>query len=272
MIKALFFDLDGTLLNTEKKISQANLEALKECKSRDIKLYLATARPPSLERTIGLSQEVLQLFDGGIYCNGACIKMGKETEYSFLSPQVAKEMIKSVEPYPQINMAWQLPQNKHAFRHPIKPEFYQNWGVQVEDILSIDESLADQVVKALIFEKSFFDGVDEVPTSLVACLIEDCLEEANIYWTDQGKLVQITDITVHKEQGIEKVRKSLALSKNEIAVFGDDVNDHQMLSAYPNSVAMGNAIDYIKNIAGHVTLSHDEEGIAHAIRHILKLC
>ena len=59
--------------------------------------------------------------------------------------------------------------------------------------------------------------------------------------------------------------------KNEIAVFGDDFNDIEMLSEYPFSVAMGNAEAQVKAVAKYVTLDNDSDGIYEAIYNILKL-
>ena len=44
-IKYVFFDLDGTLLNSEKKISQLSLETIKKLKSLGIEVSIATGRP-----------------------------------------------------------------------------------------------------------------------------------------------------------------------------------------------------------------------------------
>ncbi|MBR3694320.1 MAG: HAD hydrolase family protein, partial [Erysipelotrichales bacterium] len=63
----------------------------------------------------------------------------------------------------------------------------------------------------------------------------------------------------------------LGLSRDEIAVFGDGENDIDMLSQYPNSVAMGNASDPVKEIAKYITLSNDEEGISFAIHDLLEI-
>lgn len=50
MIKAIFFDLDGTLLNSKKKISDKTKSALKKCRENGISLFIATARPPILNK------------------------------------------------------------------------------------------------------------------------------------------------------------------------------------------------------------------------------
>jgi hydroxymethylpyrimidine pyrophosphatase-like HAD family hydrolase len=89
----------------------------------------------------------------------------------------------------------------------------------------------------------------------------------NIYLTDQGKTIQITASS--KLKGIEKIRQKLGLQMDEIAVFGDDINDIEMLSHYPNSVAMGNGADEVKRIASYTTDSNDADGIAHALQKLI---
>lgn len=76
---------------------------------------------------------------------------------------------------------------------------------------------------------------------------------------------------VNKLKSIEKIQKQFGFKKDEIAVFGDDVNNEEMLSEYKYSIAMGNAADHVKNLANHVTLDNNSDGIHHAICNILKL-
>lgn len=67
MIKAVFFDLDGTLLNSKKQISEETVLALKKCREKDVKLFVATARPPILDRMLNWTEKEFGLFDGGIF-------------------------------------------------------------------------------------------------------------------------------------------------------------------------------------------------------------
>ena len=66
MIKALFFDLDGTLLTSEKTLARSTREALRACRKKGISLFIATARAPLLETMLGWTEIELNLFDGGI--------------------------------------------------------------------------------------------------------------------------------------------------------------------------------------------------------------
>lgn len=271
MIQALFFDLDGTLLDQNKQITLESQEALKQCKEKGIRLFIATARPPTLHKTLGFTPEMLELFDGGVYCNGACLRLEGKELYHFVKPHVVKECLEAIEPYADLNISLQSENNKHAFRYPI-PEFhFDHWGIHGVDVVPIDQTVIDQTVKLLVFYDNFVDTKRTVPEELVQCLRTNCLSGAQLYWTDEGKLVQIIDESVNKKQGIDYVRQQLCLSKKEIAVFGDDVNDIEMLKGFPHSIAMGNAATPAKSVAAHVTLANDADGIAYALKNILKL-
>ena len=67
------------------------------------------------------------------------------------------------------------------------------------------------------------------------------------------------------------MRKALGIQPEELAVFGDDLNDLEMIRAYPVSVAMGNAVEEVKSVAKYVTLDNDKGGIAHALKEILHI-
>ena len=68
-----------------------------------------------------------------------------------------------------------------------------------------------------------------------------------------------------KLTGVEAIRTALGLAEDEIAVFGDDLNDLPMLARYPVSVAMGNAVPEARAAASLVTRSCDEDGVAQAL-------
>lgn len=107
MIKALFFDLDGTLLTSEKTLVRSTREALRACRKKGISLFIATARAPLLETMLGWTEIELNLFDGGIYCNGACEKLHGQTRYTFLPAAIVASCVKAVQAVPELHLALQ---------------------------------------------------------------------------------------------------------------------------------------------------------------------
>ncbi len=107
LIKALFFDLDGTLLTSTKKLSGKTKTALKTCKDAGIKVFAATARPPLLSKMLKLTtdeEEILQ--DGGVFYNGGCICCNDNKIYTFLPEEVVSRSIEVIKPYESIR-SWQ---------------------------------------------------------------------------------------------------------------------------------------------------------------------
>ncbi len=115
MVKALFFDLDGTLLNSKRTISQQTRLTLEKCKERGIRLFIATARPPLLDRMLSWDENTLSLFDGDAYYNGGCIKIGEQKDYQIVSDEIVQKTINCVCEYDNLNVALQLDGEKHAF-------------------------------------------------------------------------------------------------------------------------------------------------------------
>jgi hypothetical protein len=74
---------------------------------------------------------------------------------------------------------------------------------------------------------------------------------------------------VYKWRGLEWVADKHGIGPRQIAVIGDEINDLPMLEAAGLGIAMGNAIDSVKQAADHVTLDNEHNGVAHAIDRLL---
>ena len=70
---------------------------------------------------------------------------------------------------------------------------------------------------------------------------------------------------IDKAKALESILKKLGVNKEEIIAFGDGHNDASMVKYAGLGIAMGNAVQELKEIADYVTLSNDEDGIAYAI-------
>lgn len=272
MINALFFDLDGTLLSSEKTLLPSTVAALRQCKQNGIKVFMATARSPRLAEKLGWSEDIAGLFTGGLHSNGACLLMDGQMTYTYIAPTAVMTVVREVAKHPGVQLSLHMEGDAHAFNHHMPDRMLAPWGMKREDILPLDDYAAHHAVKMLIYYDHLLEATGKLlPEGLFPALQSACGHLANIYLTDGGTTMQVAGKETSKHLAIQRVRKQLGLMPEEIAVFGDDLNDMEMLSHCPNSVAMGNAHPRVKEIATHVTLTNDEGGIAHALKNILHI-
>lgn len=270
VIKALFFDLDGTLLSSKKTLLPSSREALRFCREKGVRIFLATARSPMLDRMLGWAEE-FSLFDGGIYCNGACCRIGGRNEYAFLASEAVRACIAATKEYDGLHIALHTENEIHAFNHYLPDSELDPWGLTRKMIRDIDDCPPDRVIKILLFYGSLFDTERKLPGELLARLRAEIGGLANLYLLDGGRTIQLSGKDVSKLSAIEKICARFGFAPDEIAVFGDDRNDMEMLARCPNSVAMGNAPDEVKNAAAFVTKTNDENSIAFALKELLHI-
>ena len=269
-MKALFFDLDGTLLDNTKKIPPSAVAAIQAARAKGVKVFVCTGRSFRVDRMLGWTEEIT-LFDGGVYSNGACICLEGKTEYVTIDPAVVRTVIGEVSRYPEVHLSLNGEAARHAFNFTPPASILGPWGITPEDIVPLDESAVNAATKLLIFYRELVNSTRPLPEELFPRLQALCGDRATMYLTDLGATIQIVPRESSKRAGIEKVRKALGLAVDEIAVFGDDLNDLEMIRAYPVSVAMGNAVEAVKAAAKYVTLQNDEGGIAHALKNVLHI-
>jgi len=81
--------------------------------------------------------------------------------------------------------------------------------------------------------------------------------------------LEILDRRVNKGQGVKMLAEKLGLARDEVMAIGDQENDLAMIEYAGTGVAMGNAIDSVKQIAQFVTKTNMEDGVAHAIEELV---
>lgn len=264
MLKALFFDLDGTLLTSSKTIAPSTLAALADMKKRGLQLFIATGRSPRLDMTLGWSADTLALFDGGVFSNGACVMLDGQPRWAHIAPEAVAECVRLADRH-GVRISLHMPDGCHAFNFALPRSVWGPWGVTEGNVIPLDAHAMAHTVKMLFFHEHLVDSVTLLPEGLLTDLQAAVGDRVSLYLTDHGCTIQAAAKDVSKLTGVESLRTALGLAEDELAVFGDDLNDLPMLARYPISVAMGNAVPEAKAAAHYVTRSCDEDGIAHAL-------
>ena len=257
MVKAIFFDIDGTLLSMKThRVPDSARRALEELRRKGIKLFLATGRSPAW---LGSIEGMLDFkFDGYVMLNGQyCIFEGQVLR----DVAIPLESLEPLIPYIEENkISCEFVEEGHmyiniindrvlAFREKIGGTGYDT---HVEYLSRIYSHKTYQLL-AYIDEKDEDEFLAHMPNCKA---MRWCPEFADIVIADGGK-----------DKGIEALLNHLGISKNDCMAFGDGGNDISMLEYVGIGVAMGNANPPVKERADFVTKDIDDDGIEYALRH-----
>ena len=254
MVKAVFFDIDGTLLshktNSVPASARRALEALRE---KGILTFIATGRH------ISMLQQMQPLeglhFDGIVSLNGQYCCNGEGLIYHC-----------PIDPADIATLLGFLRENPHPCILVEEDRMYINFH----------NDLVEKVQAAIHSDMPALGDLNRGYTHPIYQAILYMSEE------DQRKLppmpgIRLTSWTLGgadvipanggKAAGIAKVLEHYGIDKSETMAFGDGENDVDMFSAVGTAVAMGNACRAAKEAADYITDNVDEDGIWNALKH-----
>lgn len=258
MIKALFFDIDGTLVSFEThEIPASTIEALTAAKAQGIHIFIATGRPRIIINNLSALQE-RGLIDGYITMNGSYCFVEDEVIYKSAIP---REDVKALLDFCTAEGHACIVVGEHdiCVCHPnelVKQIFHDFLKVQTFPVKSPEEVLQSGEV----FQMTPF--ITEEEEKAVLPSIPHC---------ETGRwFPAFSDITAcgnTKQRGIDEIIRRFGIRLEETMAFGDGGNDISMLRHAGIGVAMGNAKEDVKAAADYVTTSVDDDGIARALKH-----
>ncbi|PHV71571.1 HAD family hydrolase [Sporanaerobium hydrogeniformans] len=259
MIKLIATDMDGTLLNAKGELPKDFYDVFKALKERGIQFVVASGRQyATLKRQFGLfSKDMLFIAE-----NGSLVMEGKkELACHPLDKKIARELIKLGQSLDQVHVVLCMKQGAYIERGPdafIKEvgKYYVQHQV-VPDLLAIE----GDILKVTYFD---FKGAEQNSWPIVAAYKDKVqIAVAGTLWVDMMAK------EVNKGRALEDIQKRLHISYEETAVFGDYLNDYEMLQKAYYSYAMENAHEDVKKIARYGAKHHDENGVLDAIQTFL---
>ena len=254
--KMLLFDLDGTLLQSDKTISDRTLSVLKKCRENDILIGVSTSR--SEQNSLAYLNELMP--DILISSGGALVKYGDKYIYrAEFSADETNAMIHLARNICGRDCEITIDTiDAHYWNYKVDPKkIDKSWGDSIyTDFSDFAECSLKMCVE--IFEQ---DKADELVHRLSDC---DCIRFSDGFW------YKFTKKNVTKENAIMKITEVCGFRTDSIIAFGDDYADIGMLELCGTGVAMGNAIDEVKEKADIVIGLNDEDGIADFIEKYYK--
>lgn len=253
VIKLIAVDLDGTLLNSEHKISDYNYKILKEAEKNGIKVIISTGR---LYSSLYKYKKELELKTPVICYNGAKAVDGITDETLFevnLDEKITRRIIEIAR---ENNIHLNLFQDEKWYIEATREEveIYGNASGLEYHLLNFDN------INNIKATKVMFVG-ENVRLKEIEKIIKSEFENQVYSAFSKPYFLEILDKKVSKGAALEKISKMLNIDRAEIMAFGDGYNDIEMLEFAGVGVVMGNSPEELKLMFENIADSCNNDGV-----------
>ena len=264
-IRIIALDLDGTLLTSDKRLSDRNRAALERAAAAGIAIVPTTGRIFP-----GLPAQIRQLpfLRYAITANGASVYDAAEdvTLYREEIPvEKAVEIMAWLEGYPVIYDCYMEDRGWMTEAMWLQAETYAPNKYYVEMIRTLRKPVPE--LKAFLLERG--SSVQKIQAfcldeAMQAHLLREAPRrfDALAVSTSVSRNVEINQDAANKGSALLALAKILGVDRSQVMAFGDGINDLDMIRAAGVGVAMENAVDAVKQAADRITLGNDADGVA----------
>ncbi len=250
MIKAAFFDIDGTLLSFKTHlVSPGTIQAFEELHRQGIHTFISSGRPKVLIPPMPVG------FDGYVTMNGGYCFVGDQVLLRNPIPQ--QETDRWLQYAEQENLCTMIFTEHEMFVNthsdPVANAIRNQLEFQMPPLLPTRQMMGRETFQVIAIMPAERDN--DVLQMLPHCRLPR--------WHPQFS--DLVNADNSKATGIDSILHHYGIDRNECIGFGDGGNDIEMLDFCGIGVAMGNADDNVKAHADYITTSVDDEGIANAL-------
>lgn len=262
-MKVLFFDIDGTLIDNQKempKILPGVIEQLRRIQSLGHKIFICSGRPKKM-----LEQQFLEsYFDGYVLFNGGYVEIdGKSIYQNVLDYTVLKELCALLK---ELGAQYMLETANEIYidsSYTQLYEFFVNLGHTTMFTTEFDE---EEVLHRTM--KLECNNTNEDVPKIQACIEQYFSHSLGGDQHGSENSFEICPSDVSKATGIQKVLEYLEVDPKDTYAFGDGANDMEMFRAVHTSVAVGNAVQPLKDIATIVCKDIHENGLEEILKEL----
>lgn len=267
-VKIIALDLDGTLLDSAKRLSARNRAALEKAAARGALIVPTTGRFFN-----GIPEEVrtLPCVRYAITINGAQVIDGR-TGAALVREEIpldtALAIMRLLDGHDVIydcyqdNAAWMTAALKDKCAAYAPDEHYlrmiREWRQPVDDLKATLAARGRAVQKIMLFAR------DLAVRAAIADALAAGFPQVAVSSSTFNNL-EINIRTAHKGVALERFAAHMGCGLENCMAFGDGLNDLTMIQAAGVGVAMANACPEVRTAADHITLSNDADGVAAAL-------
>lgn len=256
--KLIAVDMDGTLLNSEGIITEKTRASIQRAVEKGAVFSICTGRPI---QGVEAFNKLLNLDAPFITYNGAMIVMGKSKEILFqqvLPTEVARNILSIGKTLGTTIVMWS---NNKLYAYELNERVLDYKKIStVEPIIIQNE---EEIIQSGITKILWYDDTEKL--DYYQSILKDKLRDSCNYCTTRPVFLEFFNKDVSKAVAMEKLGEHFGIRREEMIAVGDGFNDLSMIEYAGLGVAMGNAPEEIKSKADYVTLSNDEDGVAHVL-------
>ncbi|WP_211224605.1 HAD family hydrolase [Salinimicrobium xinjiangense] len=260
-IRLIVSDMDGTLLNSEHKVSDRFFEAFQKLKKQEIKFAVASGRQyySLMERMEPVKDEMIYIAE-----NGAIVmEKGEERHLVPMKMDLVHQIVKEVREIGGKYLI--LCGREQAYIENDDPEFmepflnhYEKYKV-VNDLLEVSD---DVILKVTICD---LEGAEKNSLPHVEHFKDDLqVKLSGEIWID------FNDKEAQKGNALKALQEILDISKEETMAFGDYLNDLELFEHAEIGYAVENAHPEVKEVAAYTTKSNDNFGVEIILEELLE--
>ncbi|WP_321388479.1 Cof-type HAD-IIB family hydrolase [uncultured Enterococcus sp.] len=269
MIKLVAIDLDGTLLNSQKQISDEDKNTLKQAKKNGVKIVICTGRP--LAAITGYLTE-LDLNDPGDYSitfNGGLVQKNDTGEIIEKALMPLKHIHELYELAVSLNIPLDILSEGTVLHLPTSEEYPSIYG-RLNNLLTFEPTKLGEMKADRIYNKAVVAIDADYLDAQIQKIPADFYERYEVIKT-RSNLLEFMPKGITKAYGISLLARDLDIKQEEVMTIGDEENDLPMIEYAGIGVAMENAVDMVKKAADVITKNNDQSGVAEAVKeYVLK--
>jgi Cof subfamily protein (haloacid dehalogenase superfamily) len=271
MIRLLGIDVDGTLLDSEGRLPDANRDAIHEAVAAGIHVALVTGRSYPFARPVA---DPLPATLTLIVSNGAVERAtdGATLARRLLDRHVARAVLDATRPHRggaalifDRDTERQVVFETMDWEHPGRRGYWARNKSLIDQCIPLEDALDEDPIQVM-----FNGGVAEM--RVLAEALRESARDYSVSVTEYERrdfsLIDITAPGATKGQALAWRARQLGLRAAEVMAVGDNFNDLEMLEFAGVPVVMANAVEELKSRGWHVTGHQDEAGLAQAIRQL----